>query len=157
MHARLPTKNEIPETSFRNLYINIIIYKAKISTNDETSVYIGQTSNTFKERFLNHTKSFNLKKYETSTSLSKYIWKLKSEDKPFNIDWSIEPSAPAYNPASKNCRLCKMEKKTIILFREEKNPLNKRSEPFGKCRHRAKYLLSATIKQPNQKILTGQG
>ena len=133
-----------------------IIYKAKISTNDETSVYIGQTSNTFKERFLNHTKSFNLKKYETSTSLSKYIWKLKSEDKPFNIDWSIEASAPAYNPASKNCRLCTMEK-TIILFREEKNPLNKRSELLGKCRHRAKYLLSATIKQPNQKILTGQG
>ena len=105
---------------------------------------------------MNHTKSFNLKKYETSTSLSKYIWKLKSEDKPFNIDWSIEASAPAYNPASKNCRLCTMEK-TIILFREEKNPLNKRSELLGKCRHRAKYLLSATIKQPNQKILTGQG
>ena len=63
-----------------------IIYKAKISTNDETSAYIGLTSNTFKERFLNHTKSFNLKKYETSTSFSKYIWKLNSEDKPFNID-----------------------------------------------------------------------
>jgi len=61
---------------------------------------------------------FDLKKYETSTSLSKYIWKLKSEDKPFNIDWSIEASAPAYNPASKKCRLCTMEK-TIILFREE--------------------------------------
>ena len=105
---------------------------------------------------MNHTKSFNLKKYETSTSLSKYIWKLKSEDKQFNIDWSIEASAPAYNPASKNCRLCTMEK-TIILFREEKNPLNKRSELLGKCRHRAKYLLSATIKQPNQKIPTGQG
>jgi len=133
-----------------------IIYKAKISTNNVTSTYIGLTSNTFKERFLNHTKSFNLKKYETSTNLSKYIWKLKSEDKPCNIYWSIEASAPAYNPSSKNCRLCTMEK-TIIMFREEKNPLNKRSELLGKCRHRAKYLLSATIKQPNQKIPTGQG
>ena len=31
---------------------------------------------------------------------------------------SIEASAPAYSPASKNCRLCTVEK-TIILFREE--------------------------------------
>ena len=63
-----------------------IIYKAKTSTNYETSAYIGLNSNTFKERFINHTKSFNLKKYETSTSLLKYIWKLKSEDKLFNKD-----------------------------------------------------------------------
>ena len=41
--------------------IQSIIYKAKLSTMDETSAYIGLTSNTLKERFLNHTKSFNLK------------------------------------------------------------------------------------------------
>ena len=38
-----------------------------------------------------------------------------------------------------------------------KKPLNKRSELLGKCRHRAKYLLAATIKKPNQKLPTGQG
>ena len=36
------------------LLTDFIIYKARISTNDGTSTYIGQASNTFKGRFLNH-------------------------------------------------------------------------------------------------------
>jgi len=40
-----------------------ITYKVKVPIIDETSAYIGLTSNTVIERCLNHTKSFNLKKY----------------------------------------------------------------------------------------------
>ena len=40
-----------------------ITYKAKVPTIDETSAYLGLTSNTVIERCLNHTKSFNLKKF----------------------------------------------------------------------------------------------
>ena len=48
-------------------------------------------------------------------------------------------------------------KKEIVLFRDQENPLNKRSELMGKCRHRAKYLLSTIMKLPNHKLPTGQG
>ena len=38
---------------------------------------VGMTSNTFKERFRNHIKSFTHKKYSNETELSKYVWHLK--------------------------------------------------------------------------------
>ena len=37
--------------------------------------YIGMTSNTFKERFRNNTKSFTHKKYSNETELSKYVFR----------------------------------------------------------------------------------
>ena len=44
-----------------------VVYRANIQANNKSVNYIGQTSNTFKERFRNHTLSFNSKKYETNT------------------------------------------------------------------------------------------
>ena len=46
--------------------------------------YIGLASNTFKERFKNHSKSFRQKKYSKETELSKYVWTLKHK----GIDYS---------------------------------------------------------------------
>ena len=66
-------------------------YKATISacsTND-TKHYMGMTSNTFKERFRNHMKSFNHKKHSNETELSKYVWHLKENNTDFTIKWSI--------------------------------------------------------------------
>ena len=48
--------------------------------------YIGMTPNTFKERFRNHMKSFNHKKYSNETELSKYVWHLKEN----NTDYTIK-------------------------------------------------------------------
>ena len=48
--------------------------------------YIGLASNTFKERYLNHTLSFRNEKYKESiTALFKHICKLKDQKKPYEI------------------------------------------------------------------------
>lgn len=66
-----------------------IVYKATISTSNinDTKHYIGMTSSTFKERYRNHIKSFNHKKYSNETELSKHVWQLKQNNIDFGIDY----------------------------------------------------------------------
>ena len=50
-----------------------IVYKAEIaSQNGTVKTYIGMTSNSFKERYRNHLKSFNHHQYSSETELSKH-------------------------------------------------------------------------------------
>ena len=118
-----------------------IVYRAEVKAADSIATYLGAAANSFKERYRNHTLSFNNKKYEFSTSLSKHVWNLKSNNKPFTISWTIAGKDPPYNPVAKLCKLCLLEK-TLILISSEPNSINKRSELMSKCRHRAKFLLS---------------
>ena len=99
--------------------------------NSETN-YIGSPGNSFKERYTNHTSSFRNRKYEHSTTLSKFIWTLKDQKKAYNIEWKQIQKAPTYDKAIKKCKLCNAEK-TQILFSIEPNLLNKRSELMNKC------------------------
>ena len=117
-----------------------VIYKATLQSDTETSIYIGQAGQTFKERFYNHNQSFNNRAYGNRTSLSKEIWKIKDKKEKYNLTWAIISKAPTYNPSLKFCHLCNLEK-TFILTSNE-NLLNRRSELLCKCRHRQKYLLS---------------
>ena len=103
--------------------------------------YFGSTANTFKERYGNHSLSFKHEKYQNNTSLSKYIWNLKSQGIPYNITWETVGKAPSYSPISNICHLCLLEK-LIILTNEDAQSLNQRTELMAKCRHRLKYLLS---------------
>jgi hypothetical protein len=119
-----------------------VVYKAEVKAADSTVTYLGAAANSFKERFRNHTLSFKHEKYKQNTSLSKYIWDLKTDQKPFEIKWSIAGRAPPYNPTAKSCKLCLLEK-TLILTTADPSSLNKRSELMSKCRHRAKFLLSS--------------
>ena len=68
-----------------------IVYKATVTTSNTNSTkhYIGMTASTFKERYRNHIKSFNHKRYSNDTELSKYIWKLKDNKQDFDITWSV--------------------------------------------------------------------
>ena len=92
----------------------------------------------------------NLKKigevmdFECTFSMERAIWDLKEQRKAHDICWSIAATAPAYNPNSKTCHLCLMEK-TLILTSDHPYPLNKRTELLSKCRHRRKYLLSNLV------------
>ena len=45
--------------------------------NDEYKFFYGLTESSLKQRFTNHTKSFNCRQYQNETELSKYIWTLK--------------------------------------------------------------------------------
>ena len=89
-----------------------IVYKATISTcnTNDTKHYIGMTSNTFKERFRNHIKSFNHKKYSNETELSKYVWHLKENNTDYTIKWSKIKNSILYTGGSKRCNLCLEEK-----------------------------------------------
>ena len=110
------------------------------NVDDEKRFYIGITEHSFKKRFSNHKKSFNLKKYEKETELSKYIWKLKEDGKSPSIKWSIVKRVNS-TPNKSFCKLCLMEKLFIIKYLDDNNMLNKRSELISKCRHQNKTLL----------------
>ena len=114
-----------------------IVYKAVVTSLDDglKKEYIGMTANSFKERYRNHKKSFNLIRYEKETELSKYIWELKFKEKAFAINWSILKHSTPYAPGSMRCNLCN-EEKLSIMKADQKTLLNKRSEIFGKCRHK---------------------
>ena len=91
-----------------------LVYRAEIISHQDSAEYIGLTSNSFKQRYLNHISSFKNIKYKESTALAKYIWKLKDEKKEFNINWSVAAKAPPYNPVAKSCHLCITEKAFIV-------------------------------------------
>ena len=126
-----------------NCLRNDIVYEATVQTINSTAKYIGQASTTFKERFRNHILSFNNRKYQTNTTLSKHIWNLKDSGINYQITWAQKGQAPSYNPSTKSCKLCLLEKSTILNNSDDKDSLNKRGELMSKCRHRSKYLLSA--------------
>ena len=47
--------------------------------NNNKKVYIGSTQDVFKKWFYNHKCSFSHETYKNSSSLSKYIWEIKTK------------------------------------------------------------------------------
>ena len=86
-----------------------MVYQAEVTTtdNDKIQTYIGVTANEFKTRYRNHVKSLRNRKYQIDTELSKHVWKLKSENRPFVIKWSLVKKIPAEGPAYADCVLNK--------------------------------------------------
>ena len=106
---------------------------------------IGMTATTFKERYANHTSSFRHKKDSYKTELSKHIWKLKENNQDYTIKWSILKRAISYTGGSKRCNLCLEEKFWILKDINKDNFLDKRSEIFGKCRHKNRFRVSKVV------------
>ena len=102
--------------------------------------YTGLTINTMKKRIGGHNSNIRHRE-QNGTRLSAHIWDLKDKDIPFKLTWSIMTTASGYNPSTKQCRLCLLEK-WIILFQEEDATLNKRLEIFSSCRHKARLTLN---------------
>ena len=125
-------------------------YKAEVATSTannqpEKKIYIGITAGDFKTRYCNHTKPFRHEEYINNTELSKYVWKLKSENSQYTIKLSIMKKVKAYKPGSKRCNLC-LEEKLLIMKAKKTECLNKRSDLFSKCRHLTRYLLNQVVK-----------
>ena len=119
-----------------------LVYKATVSTEQETKTYIRMTENEFKFRFNNHKTSFKHKKHAMKTALSKYIWDLKENHCAYSINWSILKHAKPCNSGSNNCNLCTTEK-LCILNANIRFHLNKRSELIFKCRHDNKFYVNS--------------
>ena len=127
-----------------------IVYKATVITNNtqDTKHYIGMTSNTFKEWYRNHIKSFRHKKYSNETELSKHVGHLKQNKADFTIKWSIIKKSIFYTGGSKRCNLC-LEEKLSILKEKDNCLLNKRSEIVSACQHKNKFQVKSLNKERN--------
>ena len=111
-----------------------LVYKCTVSApGRDNKHYIGLTSNTFKERYGSHKSSLTHEKNAHKTTLSAYIWKVRSEGATPSLSWSIVKRAPAYSKETGTCQLC-LHEKTTILLAEQQNSLNKRNEIISKCR-----------------------
>ena len=117
-----------------------MIYKAIVKAGDQKAEYIGLASTEFKTRYNNHNSSFKNSKQENSTGLSRHVWDLKRENKPFEISWSIASLATPYKKETKKCQLCLTEK-TLIILADRTLSFNKRHKIMSKCRHKNKMLL----------------
>ena len=109
---------------------------------DITKSYHGLTSTSFKARHSNHLTSFRDPKYRHSTRLSTHIWELKEDGiQDFDLKFSIEKLAPAYKRETQKCLLC-LEEKRFIMYKNQEESINKRTEILNKCRHKRSHLLS---------------
>ena len=121
-----------------------LIYQATVTPENENSENsIGLTARTFKERWDEHKTSFRHERYAQETTLSGYIWKLKKENKNFNISWKIVCRASPFSPVTGQCNLCTIEK-WFIIFKPEMASLNSRNELGSHCRHKQSMLLDKT-------------
>ena len=117
-----------------------VVYKAKITeaTSNNQETYIGLTENEFKTRFNLHKSSFKLENKRTSTTLSDHVWKFENKDINFNIKWEVFKKVKPFAPSDK---VCLQEKLSLLRSAPY---LNIRSEIFGHCMHRKRFLLNNT-------------
>ena len=117
-----------------------VVYKATVSSDEGEKEYIGISESEIKLRISNHKTSFRYENKRNATRLSQYVWKLKEEDKQYNIKWEIITKTKCYEPGKKKCDLCLCEKEKILVSDPLKT-LNKRNEMSSKCRHKKKFKL----------------
>ena len=123
---------------------NNIVYQATVSPSvGPVETYIGMTKNPFKVRYKDHNKSFNHQQWSTETALSGHLWKLKRQNVTYNVDWQVVDRAPMYNPITRVCALCTLEK-FYILFAPDRSSLNKNEELYRACPHKPLMLLENT-------------
>ena len=112
-----------------------VIYQATVTT----ETYDGLATN-FKERYRNHETSFRHSKRRNETELSKYVWNLQNENKPFQIKRKILKKCKPYSNINKKCSLC-LNEKFIIICKKELCSLNRRNKLASSCPHRNRYVL----------------
>ena len=120
-----------------------ILYQATITCSDskfKQKRYKGICETTFKKRYANHKKSFNLIKSKNDTNLSIEYWNLKQKQQIPKLTWKIKGQYKAYKPTLKKRNFCLTEK-LMIIDDPDKNLLNKRLEVISQCRRRNKFKL----------------
>ena len=119
-----------------------IVYKAKVTSSNQNyqeKVYFGSCETTFKKRFSNHKKSFNLNEYKNETELSNEIWRIKHSGHHPKVKWEIVKKCKKVITQTKHCLPFK---ELEIAAYKEQNLLSKRSEIISKCWHQLKYMLA---------------
>ena len=111
--------------------------------NGKEEYYTGQTGGPMKERWYGHVtsiKNYNPDDGSYGKRMSRYVGELNIKGIPNNITWSIVARAQTYNPVTKSCRLCTLER-YYIMYESSQATLNVKSEFFAGCPHKKKLLL----------------
>ena len=116
-----------------------VVYQATVKSNNEERIYTGLATE-FKTRYYQHRHTFNNKNKKDDTALAQHIWKLKDQDKPFEISWKLVKKAGEARVGSSTCRLCLKE--AVEIIKMDNTKLNKRREIIGKCRHVTKHFFN---------------
>ena len=143
------TKSDCPLRG--NCLVKSIVYKATVTHGNTSKVYIGNTGGEFKDRFRNHTKSFNNAQYETETVLSKHIWNLIRSGTHYAIRYDILKQSNTIGRKTGQCNLCLDEKVAIM---QHNDLLNKRTEILSKCRHKQPEKNQSKKKKKEDKVKT---
>ena len=92
--------------------------------------------------FWNHKLLFKHKRFTNKTTLSSYVWHLKSvSSETTNLKWSVLRCVPQYSNISKKCLLHLFEKLETVTYENQKELLSKRSKLLCKYRYANKFLL----------------
>ena len=108
--------------------------------NYEQKIYTGTAKTDFKDRFSNHTKSFNIEHYENGSELSKEYWTIKRNHFTLKVTWRIIRKCAPFNTTKRKCYLCLNEKLEIASYKGD-NLLNENPELINNCRHQNKFTL----------------
>ena len=119
-----------------------VVYSAEITdtSTGEKETYTGLTEGTIRDRISKHLGKCR-HRHQPGTRLSAHVWKLKDRGAPYTITWKILSRASTFNTTTGMCRLC-LKEKYLIMFAPATASLNKRSEIYSSCRHRASKLLA---------------
>ena len=103
----------------------------------------GISAPSWKIRYGNHTHSFRHSGKRVNTSLAGYIWRLKDQGRDYSLSWRQLAILPTFNPTTNSCRLCLVEKYTI-MHQPELATINQNDEFYTACRHKEAKLLDKT-------------
>ena len=118
-----------------------VVYGATVTdlNTGQKETYTGLTDGTMRDRIGKHESNCRHKD-QPGTRLSTHVWQLKDRGAPYTVNWQILSRASSFNPTTGMCRLC-LKEKYLIMFAPVTASLNKRSEVYSSCRHRASKLL----------------
>ena len=130
-----------------------LVYRASVSSNNNVETYVGLTAGPFKIRYGSHKSDFTHRPTEekSSTTLSSHIWKLKDQNKAYQIKFEVVKRAAPYSPVSGVCSLC-TEEKFEIVYNSKLATLNSRQEIFAACRHKWANLLVKKKRKKKRKV-----
>ena len=127
-----------------------VVYQVDVEADNTVKTYFGQAKE-LKRRIYQHHMAFKNENSGCATALSRYIWRLKKQNKSFKITWSIKARAQTFKSGSHKCRLCILEKLAIAECPPGRL-LNSRTEILTKCLHRHNFeLRSKNLDQSKKK------
>ena len=127
-----------------------VCYHCRVERGDNHTCehYLGLTAQKIKSRVTQHiddAKKFHPVNNKSGMSkLSQHIGGLIFANIPYTCHWEILCQEQVFSPISGRCDLC-VKEKYLIMYHPELATLNLRSELYGSCRHKDRFLL---IKQP---------